>query len=113
MRYSGSFKRGGMISTRVQITVGDQTYPQSRREVRVRMSGKTMNQQTEHSGPIAAVEDVVERAADVLTKPRMRGWIHFYSAWLAIICGTTLVSVSWAVASPRAGHATLIYAAAT
>jgi hemolysin III len=76
-----------------------------------------MNQQTEPSGPIAAVEgvaqDVVEGAADVLTKPRMRGWIHFYSAWLAIICGTTLVSVSWAAESRRAGHATLIYAAAT
>jgi hemolysin III len=76
-----------------------------------------MSQQTEHSGPIAAVEDVaedvVESAAEILTKPRMRGWIHFYSAWLAIICGTTLVSVSWAVHSPRAGHATLIYAAAT
>src|SRR5437588_714392 len=76
-----------------------------------------MNQQTKHAEPVAAVEeaseDVVERAAGVLTKPRMRGWIHFYSAWLAIICGTTLVSVSWAVESPRAGHATLIYAAAT
>lgn len=52
-------------------------------------------------------------ATRVLTKPRMRGWIHFYSAWLAIICGTTLVSVSWAAKSPRAGHATLIYAAGT
>ncbi|MGH3957670.1 PAQR family membrane homeostasis protein TrhA, partial [Mycobacterium sp.] len=71
----------------------------------------------ENSGPMTAVEEVadqvVEGAAEVLTKPRMRGWIHFYSAWLAIVCGATLVSVSWAVASPRAGHSTLIYAAAT
>jgi hemolysin III len=63
--------------------------------------------------PGNTVDQLVEGAAEVLTKPRMRGWIHFYSAWLAIICGATLVSVSWAVASPRAGHATLIYAAAT
>lgn len=68
------------------------------------------------SEPIAPgnpVEQLVEGAAAVLTKPRMRGWIHFYSAWLAIVCGATLVSVSWAVQSPRAGHSTLVYAAAT
>jgi len=68
------------------------------------------------SGPVTpgnTVEHLVESAAQVLNKPRMRGWIHFYSAWLAVICGATLVSVSWAVASPRAGHSTLIYAAAT
>jgi hemolysin III len=63
----------------------------------------------EPSGPLAIVGDAV----DVLTKPRMRGWIHFYAAWLAIIFGATLVSVSWALKSPRAGHATLVYAAAT
>lgn len=63
--------------------------------------------------PENPVEHVVEDAARVLTKPRMRGVIHFYSAWLAVVCGATLVSVSWAVASPRAGHSTLIYAAAT
>ncbi len=59
------------------------------------------------------VEQFVEGAVKVLTKPRMRGWIHFVSAWLAIITGATLVSVSWAVASPRAGHSTLVYAAST
>jgi hemolysin III len=64
---------------------------------------------SEHTGPIA----VIETATDILTKPRMRGWIHFYAAWLAVICGTTLVSVSWAAKSARAGYATLIYAAAT
>ncbi|MBY0442064.1 MAG: hemolysin III family protein, partial [Mycobacteriaceae bacterium] len=52
-------------------------------------------------------------AAQILAKPRMRGWIHVYSAGAAIICGSTLVAVSWVAASPRAGHATLIYAAAT
>ncbi len=63
--------------------------------------------------PGNTVEHLVEGVANVLTRPRMRGWIHFYSAWLAIICGATLVSVSWAAASPRAGHSTLVYAAAT
>lgn len=68
------------------------------------------------SEPIApgnTVEQLVEGAATVLTKPRLRGWIHFYSAWLAIVTGATLVSVSWAAASPRAGHSTLVYAAST
>jgi hemolysin III len=59
------------------------------------------------------VGELVNGAAGVLVRPRMRGWIHFYSAWLAVVCGATLVSVSWAVASPRAGHSTLVYAAAT
>jgi hemolysin III len=63
--------------------------------------------------PGNTVDQLVEGAAHVLTKPRMRGWIHYYSAWLAIITGAVLVSVSWAVASPRAGHSTLVYAAAT
>src|SRR5205807_4474896 len=54
-----------------------------------------------------------ERAAGVPAQARMGGWIHFLSGGLANIRGTTLVSVSWAVESPRAGHATLIYAAAT
>ncbi|OBG65440.1 MULTISPECIES: hemolysin III family protein [unclassified Mycobacterium] len=63
--------------------------------------------------PGNTVEQLVESAANALTKPRMRGWIHFYSAWLAVITGATLVSVSWAVSSPRAGHSTLVYAAAT
>lgn len=63
--------------------------------------------------PGNTVDQLVEGAAHVLTKPRMRGWIHYYSAWLAIIAGAVLVSVSWAVASPRAGHSTLVYAAAT
>src|ERR1700754_3230522 len=63
--------------------------------------------------PGNTVGQFVENAAQFLTKPRMRGWIHFVSAWLAIITGATLVSVSWAASSPRAGHSTLVYAAAT
>ena len=52
-------------------------------------------------------------AVQILAKPRLRGWIHVYSAVAAIFCGSTLVAVSWAADSPRAGQATLIYAAAT
>lgn len=48
-----------------------------------------------------------------ITKPRMRGWIHLYSAVAAIITGSALVAVSWTIGSPRAGQATLVYAAAT
>ncbi|WP_085668984.1 PAQR family membrane homeostasis protein TrhA [Mycobacterium szulgai] len=72
--------------------------------------------QSESSGPIGVVQEVTEdlahRAAEVLTKPRLRGWIHFYAAGVAAIAGAALVAVSWAVASKRAGHATLAYALA-
>ncbi|KKC03526.1 PAQR family membrane homeostasis protein TrhA [Mycobacterium nebraskense] len=71
------------------------------------------DRESEAIAPGNTVEQLVEGAAHVLTKPRMRGWIHFFSAWLAIIAGATLVSVSWAASSPRAGHSTLVYAAAT
>ena len=55
------------------------------------------------TGPLA------EGAAGVLTKPRLRGWIHQYCAVAAVIAGTPLVAVSWAEASKRAGHSTLTY----
>jgi hemolysin III len=50
-----------------------------------------------------------ESAATVLVKPRLRGWIHFYCAYAALIVGSALVTVSWAVISTRAGQATLPY----
>jgi hemolysin III len=63
-------------------------------------------------GPIGVVDDFtgqLAEGADVLTKPRLRGWIHLYCAVAAVIAGTALVAVSWAEASKRAGHATLAY----
>jgi hemolysin III len=63
-------------------------------------------------GPIGVVGDFtgqLAEGADVLTKPRLRGWIHLYCAVAAVIAGTALVAVSWAEASKRAGHATLAY----
>jgi hemolysin III len=61
----------------------------------------------------AAAEDlpgaVADGVAHFLGKPRARGWIHVYSAAVAIVAGAALVSVSWAAQSTRAGLATLIY----
>jgi hemolysin III len=60
-------------------------------------------------------EDLPEAFADgvalFLGKPRARGWIHVYSAAVAIVAGAALVSVSWAVDSTRAGLSTLVYTA--
>jgi hemolysin III len=50
-----------------------------------------------------------EPGATVLSKPRLRGWIHFYCAYAALVAGSVLVTVSWALTSTRAGHATLAY----
>jgi hemolysin III len=44
-----------------------------------------------------------------VVRPRLRGWIHFYCAAVAFVAGSALVTVSWAVASRLAGHATLAY----
>jgi hemolysin III len=62
-------------------------------------------------GPTADVDDTgrfAESEAGVL-KPRLRGWIHLYCAFAALIAGSALVAVSWAVASKQACHATLAY----
>ena len=58
-------------------------------------------------------EAVVDGVEMFLGKPRARGWIHVYSAGTAVFAGASLVAVSWAVASTRAGLATLAYTAAT
>ena len=50
-----------------------------------------------------------ESEASVLRKPRMRGWIHLYCAYVALVAGSALVAVSWAAESTQAGHATLAY----
>jgi hemolysin III len=61
--------------------------------------------------PIAVADDTgqLTERADLLTKPRMRGWIHQYCAIAAVIAGMPLVAVSWAAVSKRAGHSTLTY----
>jgi len=53
-----------------------------------------------------------DSVAGLLTRPRMRGWIHLYCAVAAVLAGTALVVMSWARVSKLAGHATLAYALA-
>ena len=60
-----------------------------------------------------AAHHLVEGVARVLNKPRFRGWIHVYSAATAVAAGASLVAVSWAVGSTKAGLATLLYTFAT
>ena len=55
---------------------------------------------------------LADTVADVLGRPRARGWIHVGSAAGAIVAGAVLVSVAWIAASPKAGWATLVYTAA-
>src|ERR1700752_2392779 len=50
-----------------------------------------------------------ESEASVPNKPRVRGWIHLYCAYVALVAGSALVAVAWAVTSTRAGHATLAH----
>ena len=60
-----------------------------------------------------AAHQIVDGVTQVLTKPRFRGWIHVYSAGTAVFAGASLIAVSWAVGSTRAGLATFAYTAAT
>jgi hemolysin III len=58
-------------------------------------------------------EDLPEGWADgvaqFIGRPRARGWIHVYSAIVAVIAGAALVAVSWSLEGTRAGLATLLY----
>jgi hemolysin III len=54
-------------------------------------------------------ERLAESDGGVLSKPRLRGWIHLYCAFAALIAGSALVAVSWSVASKQAGYASLAY----
>jgi hemolysin III len=67
------------------------------------------SQSTAHN----AAQHLVEGVTRVLTKPRFRGWIHVYTAGAAVFAGASLVAVSWAVGSTKAGLATLLYTLAT
>jgi hemolysin III len=58
---------------------------------------------------LAGIGRFVEPETSMLRKPRLRGWIHLYCAYTALVAGSALVTVSWALASTRAGHATLAY----
>ncbi len=60
---------------------------------------------TDFHGP----ERFADSGANVLNKPRLRGWIHLYCTYAALVAGSLLVAVSWAVVSTQAGRATLAY----
>ena len=67
--------------------------------------------QPESIRPATVIDDVTG-AANPLTPPRLRGWIHLCCAVAAFFAGTALVVMSWAVVSKQAGFATLAYALA-
>jgi hemolysin III len=48
--------------------------------------------------------------AELLRKPRLRGWLHLYAAGVSLIAGLTLVSVSAALRGGHAALATSVYA---
>ena len=81
----------------------------------VKTAGDTATPDSSRPLSTHAAEDFPEAVADgvaqLLGKPRARGWIHVYAAAVAIVAGAALVSVSWAVVSTRAGLATLLYTA--
>jgi hemolysin III len=56
-----------------------------------------------------AVAHVAHAAAEVLGKPRARGWIHLVSAIVAVVAGASLIAVAWPLAGPKAGLATFVY----
>lgn len=69
--------------------------------------------QPESAGAVAVIDEHPNLSAvDPLSIPRLRGWIHLYCAVAAFFGGAALVVMSWAMASNRAGHATLAYALA-
>jgi hemolysin III len=77
--------------------------------------GDALNVTFVPSDPACADDDLPQVLADTFTEflgtPRARGWIHLCSAAIAVVAGTTLVTVAFTTASPRAGWATLIYTA--
>ncbi len=50
-----------------------------------------------------------ERRPAAITKPRMRGWIHFWSLVVAVAAGATLISLAAATVSGAAALGTSIY----
>jgi hypothetical protein len=64
--------------------------------------------------PVAPVVDdlpqgLADTVADLIGKPRARGWIHLCSAVIATVGGLALVSVAGITSSQKAVLATLIY----
>lgn len=66
------------------------------------------------TGPIAApMSNAAAALATAVTdiKPRLRGWLHAYAAWVSIATGASLVAVAAALRGGPAAASTSIYAA--
>ncbi len=50
---------------------------------------------------------MAEIAAEL--KPRLRGWLHAYAAWVSLICGGCLVAAAAVLRGEPAGWATVVY----
>ena len=48
-------------------------------------------------------------SAPALTRPRARGWIHFYSAIVAAVVGVTLTTLAATIVGARAAWACAVY----
>ncbi len=98
-----------------RTTVFGGNHRQSRVEAAGEMgaqAGTTANAEPEPQ-ELSPAHQIVDGVTRVLTKPRFRGWIHVYTAGAAVFAGASLVAVSWALTSAKAGLATLGYTAAT
>jgi hemolysin III len=63
------------------------------------------------SEPIPVTPVVALATAVAELKPRLRGWLHAYAAYVSIASGVVLVAVAAALRGPTAGATTSIYAA--
>ena len=57
-------------------------------------------------GPVSLVD---APAAAEPVKPRLRGWLHFWSFVVAVFAGITLVTLAWSTVSGRAAAAVAVY----
>ncbi|MEO9137692.1 MAG: hemolysin III family protein [Jatrophihabitans sp.] len=60
--------------------------------------------ESEHTGPVATLVETVAQL-----KPRLRGFLHTYAAYVSIASGAALVAVAWALRGGVAGIVTVIY----
>jgi hemolysin III len=63
------------------------------------------------TGPIPVPPGVAIAVAVADLKPRLRGWLHAYAAFVSIAAGATLIGVATGVRGGSAGATTSVYAA--
>jgi hemolysin III len=87
-----------------RASLGDTDTPRKRPLTQLDLDGDGID-----SDGIDLPEAIADSVARLIGKPRARGWIHVYSAIIAIFAGAALVAVSWAMKGTQAGLATLLY----